>query len=135
MNYAKALAMSGATLVAAVAIGTAASPVRAQSAGPLLVVSHPDDYVTRHISYADLNLAVVPGELTLKRRVGAAVTEVCDETVGNSTNTSFDYRECATEAWRGARPQVALAVERAHELAATGSSSLAATAITVSIPQ
>jgi len=134
MNYAKALAMCGATLVAAVAIGTVVSPVQAASPRALVVVANPEDYVTRHISYADLNLAVVPGELTLNRRVGYAVTELCDDAVGG-TSTGFEYRECRSGAWSGAQPQVALAIQRAHEIATTGTSSIAAALITISLPK
>jgi UrcA family protein len=134
MNYGKALAMCAATLVAATAIGTAASPVQARSARPIVVVAHAEDYVTRHISYADLNLAVPPGERTLNRRVGLAVTQVCDETVGGRS-TTFTYRDCVVGAWRVGRPQIALAVQRAQEIATTGTSSIAAVAITIGVPE
>lgn len=132
MNYSRTLAMCGATLVAAVAIGTVAYPVEARAGPTVEVVAHPEDYVTRHLSYADLNLAVPAGERTLNRRVDSAVTDVCNEAIGGRS-TSFAYRGCNSEAWRGARPQIALAVQRAHEMATTGTSTIAAATITVSV--
>jgi UrcA family protein len=134
MNYGKPLAMCAATLIAAVAIGAAASPVGARPQHAVVVVAHPEDLVTRRISYADLNLASAPGERTLTRRVGYAVTSLCNEAVGGEY-TSFDYKDCESGAWRGARPQISLAVQRAREVAATGSSLIVATAITIAAPQ
>jgi UrcA family protein len=134
MNYGKALAMCAATLVAAVAIGAAASPVRARPPHTIVVVAHPEELVTRRISYADLNLASAPGERTLNRRVGYAVSSLCNEAVGGDS-TSFVYRDCDSGAWRGARPQISVAVERAREIASTGSSLIAATAITIALPR
>ena len=134
MSYSRALSMCGATLVAAVAIGTVAYPLEARPGPTLEVVAHPDDYVVRRVSYADLNLASAPGERTLGRRVAGAVVDVCNE-AGGGNSTDLVYRDCATGAWRGARPQISLAVQRAHEIAATGSSSIATVAITVGAPQ
>ena len=135
MNYSRALAMCGATLVAAVAIGTVAYPLEARAAGPTLeVVAHPEDFVVRRVSYADLNLASAPGERTLNRRVAGAVMDVCNEAVGGNS-TDLVYRDCATGAWQGARPQISLALQRAHEIATTGSSSIATVAIAVGAPQ
>jgi hypothetical protein len=42
---------------------------------------------------------------------------------------------CSGLAWDGARPQILRAVQRAREIAATGSSSIAAAAITITIPE
>jgi len=134
MSYSRALSMCGATLVAAVAIGTVAYPLEARPGPTLEVVAHPDDYVVHRVSYADLNLASAPGERTLGRRVAGAVVDVCNE-AGGGNSTDLVYRDCATAAWRGARPQISLAVQRAHEIAATGSSSIATVAITVGAPQ
>ncbi len=43
-------------------------------------------------------------------------------------------KSCDTSAWGGARPQIARAVQRAREIAATGSSTIAAAAITIAVP-
>jgi hypothetical protein len=43
------------------------------------------------------------------------------------------YRVCSDEAWDGALPQMAQAIARAEEIALTGKSSIAATAITIKV--
>ena len=134
MKYAKALVACGAILAAAAAIGVTASPVHARAPNSVVVVAHPEEFVTRRISYADLNLATPPGARTLNRRVGSAVTSLCDEAIGGDT-TDFPYKNCTYGAWRDARPQVALAVRRARDIAATGISVIAAAAISISAPQ
>jgi len=133
MNYHKAIAMCGATLIGAVAVGAAAFPLHAGSPR-VVVVAHPEDSVTRHVSYVDLNLAAAAGERTLNRRIGDAVTEMCNEAV-SGTSTSFEYRDCSSAAWGRARPQVALAVQRAREIAVNGSSAIGAVTITIAAPQ
>jgi UrcA family protein len=137
MNYARALAACGASLVAAVAIGVTASPAHSSPPGALVVVANPADYVIRHVTYADLNLASAPGERTLNRRVSYAVTDLCNEALGepSSSSNTFAYKECTGGAWHGADPQIAAAVQRAHEIAATGTSSIAVSAITISVPE
>ena len=134
MNYGKAIAVCGATLIAAIAVGAAAFPLHAGSRRPVVVIAHPEDYVTQRVSYADLDLAAAPGERTLNRRVGSAVANVCNEAVGGG-RTTIEYRSCEVGAWRGARPQIALAVQRAHELAANESSIIGEVAISIAAPQ
>ena len=65
MTYDKAIAICGASLLAAVGTGAAAFPVRASSARPVVIVRYPEDYVTRYVTYVDLNLASAPGERAL----------------------------------------------------------------------
>lgn len=134
MNYGKALAMCGASLVAAVAIGLAGSALHARPPTPLYVIAHPEEYVARHVSYADLNLTFASGERTLNRRVGTAVSAVCNEAVGG-LSTTFEYQDCRIGAWGRARPQITRAVQRAREIAATGKSLIATGAITVAAPE
>lgn len=129
MNYVKALAMCGATLIAAASFAVTA-PVHAHSARPVTVVGHRSDVVTRYVTYADLNLASAPDVSILKDRVGFAVNDVCDEAVGRN---SWDFRGCTYDSWADARPQIARAVKRAREIASTGSSSIAAVAITIDL--
>jgi UrcA family protein len=133
MNYTKGLAICAATLVAGAAIAAASSPLHARPPTGVVVIAHPEDYVIRRVSYADLNLATAPGERTLNHRVGNAVSYVCNEATGG-LSTSFEYADCRAGSWSRARPQIALAVERAHQIAATGSSLIAATAITIGWP-
>jgi hypothetical protein len=56
---------------------------------------------------------------------------------GNNGGTDyrFEMHRCSGLAWDGARPQILRAVQRAREIAATGSSSIAAAAITITIPE
>lgn len=92
----------------------------------------PEDQIRRAVSYRDLNLATSIGERTLNRRVDTAVASLCVEAVGAVANDVLEMK-CQDSGWNGARPQIAQAVERAKQLAATGKSSIAAVAITISI--
>ena len=85
MKYAKALAMCGATLVAAVSI---AATAHAESQ-PVTVTGQRSEYVTRYVNYADLNLASATDERVLNRRVGHAVNDVCDEAIGRVDESNF----------------------------------------------
>jgi UrcA family protein len=134
MNYGKAIAICGASLLAAVAVGAAAFPLHAGTPRVAVVGVHPEIIVERRIGYADLNLAAAAGERTLNRRVTSAIRDLCDEAVAGS-RTGFEYMACSTGAWSGARPQVALAVQRAREIAVNGSSPIAAVAITIAAPK
>jgi len=133
MNFGKILVAGGAILVASVAIGVTAAPVHARASHAVVVTGFADEVVIRRVGYADLNLAALPGERTLNRRIGHAVTSLCDEAVGGR-KIELSYMNCTYGAWRVARPQVALAVQRAQELAATGTSLIVATAISISVP-
>lgn len=131
MNYAKALAMCGATLIAAVGVGTTASPVDARPLGKVTVTAPPRDFYSRTVSYADLNLASLSGEQMLGKRVRSAVSEVCTDAVGQANRT--DFRDCSFDSWTRAHPQMSNAIRRAREIAANGYSSIAAAAITIQI--
>lgn len=135
MNFTKIVAAGGAALIAGVAVGAVASPVSAKS--PSAVVYAPDpERITKRVSYADLNLASDAGAKVLKRRVGSAVSNVCLQTVGSDTGTGlFEFQSCRSFAWQGAEPQIARAVQRSRELAATGRSSIAAAAIVITLPE
>jgi UrcA family protein len=132
MKYTKAISMcatvAGLLVVATPAVGR----------GAPVVVTAPHDMVTRHVSFADLNLASAPGERALNRRVESAVADLCNEaTGGNDGGTQYKYSmiRCSGEAWNSAQPQIDRAVQRAHEIAATGSSSIAAAALVISLPE
>jgi UrcA family protein len=111
------------------------SPAAAK--GPVYVIA-PAEVVTRHISYADLNLASVAGERALNYRVGSAVSDLCLEATGGndgSPNFKHSMKRCSSFAWNEAQPQMDRAVQRAREIASAGSSSIAAVALTISLPQ
>lgn len=100
---------------------------------PVVVTGQPEEAVpTRRVSFADLNLASTAGQKTLDRRVGGAVRSVCLEATGPNPLDWAEYA-CRADAWRGAKPQMARAIERAQQLAANGSSSIAPVAITISV--
>jgi UrcA family protein len=123
MFYGKALLMTGSTLAAVLAsmpVAAAAPPARLVDREVVVVAERPDQ-VTRHVSYADLNLASVAGERALNRRIQGAVRGICSEAMGSSEtrDDARAHRGCSKEARSSARPQVALAVQRARDLAAT----------------
>ena len=132
MIYGKLLSMC-----AAVALTAGGLLVMAPSASgreePVVVEGPSDRLPTTRVSYADLNLATMAGEKTLNHRVAGAVSTVCEE----ASLASDIYAEpaCRRFAWTGARPQIAQAVQRAHDIALTGSSTIAATAITIAVPR
>lgn len=129
------LACAAALVIAGGAFG-AASPALAKV--QRLVVTAPADSVSRHISYADLNLASTDGERTLVHRVTSGVNDLClDGSGGNDGGFVYKnyMKRCSGAAWDQARPQMARAVQRAREMAATGMSSIAATALTISLPK
>lgn len=106
--------------------------------GAPVVVTAPHEMLTRHISYADLNLASVAGAKTLDRRIGTAVTDLCNDATGGNdggTRYKFSMINCSNEAWNSAQPQIDRAVQRARDIAATGSSSIAAAALIISMPK
>jgi UrcA family protein len=127
-NWWAALAAASASVVVLAGAATAAL---AQQHSTTTVVGPraSEDVRTVRVSYRDLNLAAAPDARILHRRVGNAVREVCS---GNM-NYFYDltYPKCASGAWSGARPQIALAVRRAHEMAATGTSGIPMVAIAI----
>lgn len=89
-----------------------------------------DDQLTEYVSYADLQLATRHGERVLNGRVREASRRVCAP-----QKEMFDNLGCRRFALKGARPQIALAVARAREIAANGTSSIAPVAIVIATPQ
>ena len=137
MTYSRLLTTRATTAITVAGLVLLAPPASGKS--PILVVGpNPEDVVSRHISYADLNLASAAGERALDGRVGTAVSSLCSEATGGDngslTGKLLTHR-CSNFAWDQARPQISLAVQRAHEFASTGTSSIAAVAITVSLPE
>lgn len=137
MTYAKVLSMCAAVAITAGGLIIMAPPAFGKA--PIVVTAPaPNDIVTRHIGYADLNLASAAGERALNRRVGSAVNDLCLEATGgrdNRTGFRFDMINCTGSAWNQARPQIGRAVGRARDIASTGYSTLSAVAITIAIPE
>src|SRR5215218_7262630 len=80
MEHYKFVSACAAIAVTVGAFAIVAPPAHGKSR-PVVVVANPD-IVTRHIGYADLNLASSAGEVTLNRRVGGAISGLCQEATG-----------------------------------------------------
>ena len=137
MGYGKLLAMCAAIAISSGGLFLVASPALGRS--PIVVTApQPENLVVRRVSYADLNLAAAAGQSALNGRVAGAVRDLCTEATGgydSSILLRYNMQSCSREAWSSARPQIAQAVQRAQEIAFTGTSSLAAVAITISLPE
>lgn len=123
--------MCAAASATAVVIAGAAGAALAQQQGPTttIVGRSSEDGMSVRVSYRDLNLAAARDEMILNRRVGGAARYVCDPVGFGVSDHSFS--NCVSYAWKGARPQIALAVQRAHEIAPTGTSSIPLVAISI----
>ena len=125
-NLVKWSLASGVSLALLVGLGTAAMAQDATVFGDRLS----EDLVTESVSYADLDLASAIGERALNRRVSGAVRRVCDGE-REIPRTAI----CRTVARRGAQPQIDLAIARATQMAANGTSSIPAVAIVIAAPR
>jgi UrcA family protein len=97
-----------------------------------VVAPAPPDVLSERVSYADLDLASQAGVASLNFRVSGAVKRVC---APHDERHSFgDYGACRSFASDGAEPQVALAIARARQLAATGTTAIAPVAIVIAAP-
>ena len=136
MEYPKIIRACAAAAVTIGAFAAVAPPAYGKTR-PVVVVADPDR-VVRRISYADLDLASAAGESTLNRRVGGAIRSLCTEAVG-SPDLSIDSKladmNCRRSAHEQAKPQIANAVQRARDIAMHGTSTIAATAISIVLPQ
>lgn len=90
----------------------------------------PDVRVER-VSYKDLNLVLASDQKVLNGRVGDAVRNVCEPL---ETGFAPDHMFCKSTAWKGARPQIARAIERARQIAATGTTSIPPVTIVLAFP-
>lgn len=123
-----------APLCAAVAITASgvfliASPSAAADRPVVVEGSPPEGAVVQRVSYGDLNLATNDGEKLLYRRVGRAVSRVCDQANPGAHYT--DIWTCRGMSWTGARPQIASALDRARQMAARGETPVIAGAVLV----
>ncbi len=124
----KSLFLLSTLAMATAATASAQAPKRIDVVGQRIAA----DQLVERVSHGDLNLVGASGQKLLNRRVGLAVSRVCAPL--NGTNLRIDRQECRSFAWNGARPQMAQAITRAQQLAATGHSDLPEIAITVSAP-
>jgi len=92
----------------------AALPAAAQDY-PLVIRGVPPGMRIRMVSYRDLNLNFVEHRKILNNRVGRAVRQVCEFSARGAFDA--DYTACASNSWRGARPQIARAYVQEAQLA------------------
>jgi UrcA family protein len=129
MKYAITLATCAAFAVAIGGSSVLASPASAKK--PVVVTKSLEEIApTRRVPYGDLNLATRPGVKALYRRVGFAVNSVCEESLGPAAGFYADT-SCHSFAWRGARPQIRRAIDRARTMAASGSIGTATATIAI----
>jgi UrcA family protein len=126
-NRTAAAVLSGVTASLLVAASASAAQQK-----PVVVYGESANVRTERVSYADLNLANSKDQKKLNWRVTGAVRRVC-QFDDNLRLQYGGYYDCANDAWDGAKPQVALAVQRAQEIAMTGKSSIAAAVITINV--
>lgn len=125
-----------ATSASLAVVAGAASTAFAQGRAPVTVTgARPHaDQLSVVVSYRDLNLASAAGERTLSRRVGSATRHVCAPLDIGGVSGKQIVSSCIDFAWDGARPQIARAVLRAREIAATGTSAIPMVAIAITVP-
>ena len=87
------------------------------------------DLRVEYVLHRDLNLASAADRKALKTRVSQAVGRVCEPY--EPPLVSMDYNRCRRGAWDGAEAQIDVAIRRAEQIAATGSSTLPAVAIAI----
>ena len=99
---------------------------------PVVIYAEPDNTLTERVPFASLDLTTSGGQKRLHFRVAGAVERVCLRDVGRDGLQDPGYFVCERNAWSGASPQIANAITRAKQIAMTGTSTIAASAITVS---
>jgi UrcA family protein len=122
---------------AAVLSGVTASLLFAASASAaqqsrVVVYGGSENTRTEHVSYTDLDLTNDKHQKRLNLRVTGAVKRVCLYENSHGLQDT-GYYHCADDAWSSAKPQIAQAVQRATDIALTGHSSIAATAISINL--
>ena len=131
MNRPKVISLFAASIVLSGGL-TLASPAFGFDREVIVKAPPKEDVPTRYVRYSDLNLVQPAGLSTLNRRVNSAVRVVCVESVGPHGDF-YAEMNCRSSAWNGARPQIDRAVERAHQLAANGYSTIAPVTISISV--
>ena len=128
MRHSNFVSLCAAVAITGTGLVVPATPAFGKS--PRIVVVAPADQVTRRIAYGDLNLASATGESSLRYRVRGGIRSLCTDVGGPYES---ERSNCTDHAWSQAIPQMASAMQRARDFASTGSSTIAATAITISL--
>jgi UrcA family protein len=138
LKHYKALSLCAAVAMTSLSL-IAVTPAQAKSDPVVITGQRVSDLPTQRVSFADLNLAAAADQVTLERRVGSAVKQVCvasGYTIEANLRARASYSGCSDFAWDGARPQIAAAIARTQAVALNGigSDAAASLAITVSAP-
>lgn len=128
MRHSNFVSLCAAVVITGTGLMVPATPSFGKS--PRIVVTAPSEQLTRRIGYSDLNLASADGKTALRYRVRGGIRSLCTEVGGPYQSERVN---CTDRAWSQAGPQMALAVQRAHEFASTGATTVAAAAITISL--
>jgi len=128
MNTTKLLMGAAALCTSGFALTAAAGP--AQAMDVTVRAALPEEVPQTTVKIADLQLASEHGKKVLRRRVGLAVSRVC-EPLFEGRNTR-DHSGCLRTAWSGARPQMARVISAAERYAKAGGASVALASIAVS---
>jgi UrcA family protein len=107
-------------------VGAAGAAVAQPGSTATVIGQRPEDGLSVRVSYRDLNLAAARDEKILNRRVSSAAHFVCEPHFD-----ALDRMGCVSYAWKGARPQIAMAVARARQLALTGTTNIPLVAIAI----
>lgn len=118
----------------AVALAGAGSAAAGPRVPERVTVTAPSDAFVERVSHADLNLSQASARRLLMHRVGSAVHRVCNPGRYDGGLALDEQLGCEQVAWAEAKPQIALAVERASQLARNGSSAIPEVALTISVP-
>lgn len=120
-------------MAVACAVAVAGFTVPALGQSPVEVEGHRIDARNQRIvPYADLNLATATGEKKLMSRIRFAVRDLCVEGTNYSPIDAADLRNCKSDAWASARPQLDRVLAEARSVAAITSGSRAAMTISLS---
>ncbi|WP_167737382.1 UrcA family protein [Sphingomonas parva] len=119
---------STSPLCAAALLTLAISPAFAE---PVVTGQRPaadhEGRATRVVAFNDLDLATPAGEKALMRRVSGAVRFVC-----SAAGDYVQEASCHTYAWKGARPQIELALDQSRTNPTLASATLSS--LTISAP-
>lgn len=94
----------------------AAAPTARELPDILIIRTLPPrrDRLIRTVFIGDLDLATAAGRQEMEKRVGKAVDDMCEVPTPLPSYGDRMAKPCSDEAWSGARPQMAAAVQRAN---------------------
>ncbi len=96
----------------------AAIPAAAQQSEIVITAKPEADVLRRVVPIGDLDLQKEAGRKKMEERVSRAVHQVCPEAMQSLHGRAL-AKDCRAEAWAGARPQMARAIERSQASVST----------------